>query len=56
MKATIFGAISLLFLLFQEQLLSSSGEIAQKTGRSSRVSWGQEESGGWSVLNVKSLY
>ena len=38
MKATILGAISLLFFLFHLQLLSSSGWMAQKTGKSSKVS------------------
>ena len=38
MKATILGAISLLFFLFHLQLLNSSGWIAQNTGKSSRVS------------------
>ena len=38
MKATILGAISLLFFLFHLQLLSSSGWMAQNTGKSSRVS------------------
>ena len=37
MKATILGAISLLFFLFHLQLLSSSGWMAQNTGKSNRV-------------------
>jgi hypothetical protein len=38
-EATIFGAISILFFLFQEQESSSSGWMAWKTGRSSKVNW-----------------
>ena len=44
-KATIFGAVSSFFFLFQEQERSSSDVIDLKTGRSRRVSWLAKSSG-----------